>query len=219
MENLKNIDAIVISHDHYDHLDFESVKQLLPHTKKFYTALGVGSHLKRWGVPSSKIVELDWWQNSALENLTLTATPSRHFSGRTFSDRNKTQWASWVIEGKYNKIYFSGDSGYGPHFKSIGQKLGPFDFAMVECGQYNENWSAIHMMPEQSAQVGLDLDAKVIMPIHWGEFDLSLHSWTDPIERVTEAAKNLNQPIIHPRIGLRFEISEMPDDRWWESVN
>lgn len=216
LDDIKSIDAVLISHDHYDHLDYPSILKLKEHVGKFYTALGVGEHLKRWGVESDKIVELDWWQDAELGSLRFTAAPARHFSGRGF-DRNKTQWASWVIEGATQKIYFSGDGGYAEHFKEIGEKFGPFDFAMMECGQYNELWSQIHMMPEESVQAALDVKAQRMMPIHWGGFNLALHTWTDPIERVKEEANSKGIPLYHPYVGERFSINqEVGKAEWWK---
>ena len=184
MEQFTKIDAVIISHDHYDHLDYPSIVKLKAHVNHFFVPLGVGSHLKHWGVPESKITELDWWESADFEHLTFIATPARHFSGRGLTDRKKTQWASWVLKGQYNNLYFSGDGGYAEHFKEIGKKYGPFDFTMIECGQYNQNWKAIHMMPEQSAQANIDLGGKVMMPIHWGAFDLALHKWSEPVIRL-----------------------------------
>ncbi len=215
-EALPHIDAIIISHDHYDHLDHESILKLKDKTDHFFTALGVGSHLKSWGVPAENITELDWWQNADFDGLTFTAAPSRHFSGRAINDRNKTQWASWVIKGSKDNIYFSGDGGYGPHFKEIGEKLGPFDFAMMECGQYNEDWAAIHMMPEESVQAGMDVQGKILMPIHWGAFDLAPHVWQDPILRFTKKAIEENANYVTPVIGGRFAIGvDLPKEEWW----
>lgn len=217
LSDLTQIDAIIISHDHYDHLDHESIVKLKDKTNHFYTALGVGAHLRHWGVAPEKITELDWWQSAELDGLKFTATPSRHFSGRAINDRNKTQWASWTVNGKHQNIYFSGDGGYGPHFKEIGEKLGPFDFAMMENGQYNEQWAAIHMMPEESVQAGIDLKGKVLMPIHWGAFDLAPHVWQDPIIRFKSKAKELNQEIVTPVIGERFAVGvDAPKTVWWE---
>jgi L-ascorbate metabolism protein UlaG (beta-lactamase superfamily) len=220
LDVLPEIDAIIISHDHYDHLDYQTILVLKEKVKHFYTPLGVGSHLRSWGVDASKITELDWWQSTDFEGLRFVATPARHFSGRSISDRNKTQWSSWVIVGAKEKIYFSGDSGYGPHFREIGTKYGPFDFAMLECGQYNERWEAIHMLPEQTVQAALDLKCKRMMPIHWGAFNLSLHSWTDPVERVTEAAAKHNLDVIVPVIGRRFSPAEDKFDTsyWWKAL-
>jgi len=212
-----DIDAVIISHDHYDHLDYLSITQLKEEVRHFFVPLGVGAHLIHWGVNPEIITELDWWENVALEELTFTATPARHFSGRGVTDSKKTLWASWILEGKHTKIYFSGDSGYGPHFKEIGEKLGPFDFAMMECGQYNEKWEAIHMMPEQTAQAATDVKTNVVMPIHWGAFSLAPHPWTDPITRVLMAAEMQNVSVVHPIIGERFTVGkDLPEVKWWE---
>ena len=212
-----NIDAVVISHDHYDHLDYPSIKKLEAHVKHFYVPLGVGAHLQKWGIAEDRITELDWWQSVNADGIELTAAPARHFSGRGIMDRNKTLWVSWIITGKKQKIFFSGDSGYGPHFKKIGEKFGPFDLAMIECGQYNEKWEAIHMMPEQSLQAGMEVKAKVVMPIHWGAFKLAMHSWTDGVERLTKAAAIKSVSIATPVIGEPFRIgTEMPNEKWWE---
>lgn len=216
IDELTDIDAIIISHDHYDHLDYKTIVKLSEHVGQFYTALGVGSHLKHWGINADKITELDWWQSAQFKDIEIVACPARHFSGRGLTDRNATEWASWTILGKKQKLYFSGDGGYGPHFKEIGKKYGPFDFAMLECGQYNEAWSAIHMMPEQSVQAGMDLTAKVIMPIHWGAFQLSIHEWTDPIKRFKAASKLQHQEMVHPYIGERFQLNlDYPKEEWW----
>lgn len=217
IDELTSIDAVILSHDHYDHLDYPTITKIKGHVGHFYTALGVGSHLQAWGVSEEKITELDWWETSSLDKIGLVACPARHFSGRGLTDRNATQWASWIIEGKYQKLYFSGDSGYGPHFKEIGDKYGPFDFAMMECGQYNKAWEAIHMMPEQSVQAGMDVKGNLLMPIHWGAFKLAIHEWTDPIERFRAASKRADIPIIHPVIGSRFRLgSDFPQAEWWE---
>lgn len=219
IENLPHLDAVVLSHDHYDHLDYGTIKKIKDRVDHFFTPLGVGAHLRRWGVDDDKITELDWWQSVALEGLKITATPARHFSGRGLTDRNKTQWASWVIESKNSNIYFSGDSGYGPHFKQIGERLGPFDFAMMECGQYNERWAAIHMMPEQTIQAAMDVKARKMMPIHWSAFNLSLHAWTEPVERAIKAAKIHEMYIITPQIGERFVPDDFPEnDYWWRPL-
>ncbi len=216
----ERIDAVIISHDHYDHLDYSSIIKLKNRVSEFYTPLGVGSHLERWGVPSSKITELDWWQSSNIDEIEIIATPARHFSGRGLSDRNKTQWASWVIVGKAEKIYFSGDSGYGPHFKEIGEKFGPFDFAMLECGQYNMRWEAIHMLPEQTVQACLDIHCQKMMPIHWGAFNLSLHAWVDPVERALKAGEEQKIEVITPTIGKKLSLAEssINVNHWWRDL-
>ena len=219
LDQLDDIDFVIISHDHYDHLDYKSIIALSQHVNHFYTALGVGSHLKKWGIPADNITELDWWQSSSAGDLELTACPARHFSGRGFGDGNATQWASWVIKGTTHSLYFSGDSGYGPHFREIGERHGPFDLAMLECGQYNQAWKDIHMMPEESVKAGIDVKAEHIMPIHWGAFALSIHQWTEPIERFKREGFKRNASVIHPYIGERFRLgSDFPQEEWWSAL-
>ncbi len=217
IQSLPQIDAVLISHDHYDHLDYGSISMLKEKVETFYTPLGVGVHLEAWGISKDRIVELDWWQETTLGELQFVCTPARHFSGRKFSNGQSTLWSSWVIRSTAETIYFSGDSGYDGHFKEIGDKYGPFDFAMIECGQYNELWPDIHMFPEESVQAGIDLKANRIMPIHWGAFKLALHSWTDPVQRVTKKAKALKVPIITPQIGDAFLLKEahIENQDWW----
>ena len=216
--NLPFIDIVLISHNHFDHLDYKSIIKLKDKVGKFYTPLGVKSHLLAWGVESSKIIELNWWEESVDSNFTFVCTPSRHFSGRGIFDRYSTLWASWVIKTKSASIYFSGDSGYGPHFKEIGNKYGPFDIALLECGQYDPKWADIHMMPEETVQAAKDVNATLLLPIHWGAFTLSLHSWTDPIERVTKEAQRLGQSITTPQIGEPVYLDSLvyPRSTWWE---
>lgn len=219
IEKLPLIDAVLISHDHYDHLDYGSIKKLKDKVKMFYTPLGVGAHLMEWGIGKESIVELDWWQETTFEDLIFRCTPAQHFSGRGLNDRSNTLWSSWIIKSDTDNIFFSGDSGYGPHFKEIGDKFGPFDFAMMECGQYNELWSDIHMFPEETAQAGVDVQAKLIMPIHWGAFKLGMHPWTEPAERVTKKAKELNIKMIIPKIGepIMFFNTSGIESTWWQT--
>ena len=219
IEKLPEIDAILLSHDHYDHLDHGSILKLKEKTKEYYVPLGVGAHLKSWGIPEEDIHEMDWWDETTLDGLNIAFAPARHFSGRGITDRNKTLWGSWVIQGQQDSIYFSGDGGYGPHFKEIGEKYGPFDFAMMECGQYDERWNQIHMMPEETAQAAIDVDAKQMMPIHWGAFTLALHSWVDPVERVTAKAEELNMPVITPKIGEWIYLGDNNtySEKWWRN--
>jgi L-ascorbate metabolism protein UlaG (beta-lactamase superfamily) len=220
IEKLPHIDAIIISHDHYDHLDYGSILKLKDKVDRFYVPLGVGNHLIEWGVPASQIEELNWWDSTTLDHINLVSAPARHFSGRGLSDRSTTLWCSWIIQGANEHIYFSGDGGYGPHFKEIGEKYGPFDISLMECGQYNEKWASIHMMPEETAQAAVDLNSKVMMPIHWGAFTLALHDWTDPADRVTKAAANLGMPVTTPRIGQPIILgASYPDLRWWELID
>jgi L-ascorbate metabolism protein UlaG (beta-lactamase superfamily) len=189
LKKLGKIDAIIISHDHFDHLDYKTILKLKDQTTHFFVPLAVGSHLKHWGISAEKITELDYWEEVNYKGLTFVCTPSQHFSGRDPRHRNSSLWCSWVIYGETNKLFFSGDSGYFGGFKEVGDKYGPIDFAMLECGQYNELWHEIHMMPEETVQAGMDLGAKQILPIHNSAFSLSSHSWDEPQKRVKAAAK------------------------------
>ena len=216
-EELPFIDAVILSHDHYDHLDYKTIKQIKNKVGRFYTPLGVGNHLKYWGVIEEKITELNWWESVEFDSISLVCTPARHFSGRGLFDRATTLWCSWVIKGTKNNIYFSGDSGYDTHFKEIGDKYGPFDISLMECGQYNEDWKLLHMMPEETVKASVDLKSKLILPIHWGAFTLAFHDWTDPIERAIIKANELNIPITTPKIGEPVMIGDkiFPSDKWW----
>jgi L-ascorbate metabolism protein UlaG (beta-lactamase superfamily) len=218
VEQLPRIDAVLISHDHYDHLDYGSIQKLKGKVNMFYTPLGVGVHLQKWGIAKERIVEMDWWQEVVHDDLIFRCAPAQHFSGRGLTDRANTLWSSWVIQSERDNIFFSGDSGYGPHFKEIGDKYGPFDLAMIECGQYNEMWPDIHMFPEQTAQAGLDVGTKQIMPIHWGAFKLAMHPWTEPVERVSHKAKELNVGVLTPRIGEPINLNklEVTTSQWWK---
>jgi L-ascorbate metabolism protein UlaG (beta-lactamase superfamily) len=217
IEKLPFIDAVILSHDHYDHLDYESIQKLKGKVGQYYTPLGVGNHLIKWGVAKEKIHELNWWDSINFDGIELVSCPARHFSGRGLFDRATTLWCSWVIKGINDNIYFSGDSGYDTHFKEIGEKYGPFDISLMECGQYNEDWKLLHMMPEETVQAAVDLKSKLILPIHWGAFTLAFHDWTDPIERVTIKAKELNMPITTPKIGEVVIIGDapFPNEQWW----
>lgn len=219
IDKLPEIDAIILSHDHYDHLDHGSILKLKDKTDKFYTALGVGGHLRKWGVEAEKIEELNWWDQTVLDNIRLICAPARHFSGRALFDQNATLWCSWIIQTDSSNIYFSGDGGYGRHFKEIGEKYGPFDISLMECGQYNEQWRAIHLMPEETIQAAIDVRSKVVLPIHWGAFALAYHEWTDPIERAVKAGAHQGIGVVTPFIGESFQIGEpsFPSSKWWEN--
>lgn len=216
-EDFPELDIVVISHDHYDHLDYNTIIQLKDKTKLFCVPLGVGEHLLHWGIPAKQIKEYDWWEGEmVLPGIDLTCTPARHFSGRGLRN-NKTLWASFVLKTGGYSIFIGGDSGYDGAFKEIGEQFGPFDLAMLECGQYDIQWPDIHMMPEQTVQASLDLKAKVFLPIHWGKFTLALHPWKDPIERVMKRSEVLNAKITTPKIGEPVVLGEpMPKDHWWE---
>ena len=220
VDQLPPIDLVLISHDHYDHLDYSVIRQLKDASVPFVTALGVGAHLEHWGIQPERITELDWWQSCRFsDSVQLTATPARHFSGRGLNNRFTTLWASWVIDGGDEKLFFGADSGYYPGFKTIGEKFGPFDLAMLECGQYSQYWPLIHMAPEETYQAALDLNAKVVLPIHWGKFKLSIHPWKEPVERLLKAAENESARIATPRIGESFQLEEkLPASRWWRAL-
>jgi L-ascorbate metabolism protein UlaG (beta-lactamase superfamily) len=214
--DMPDLDLVVISHDHYDHLDYNTILELNERTKLFCTPLGVGAHLEEWGVPKEKIREFDWWEGEKiLPGIDITCTPARHFSGRGLRN-NKTLWGSFVVKtGGYN-IFIGGDSGYDGSFKDIGEQFGPFDIAMLECGQYDPQWPEIHMMPEQTVQASIDLNAKVLLPVHWGKFTLALHTWTDPIERASKRAEQLRVNMTTPMIGEPIVLTEpMPVSTWW----
>lgn len=214
---LPHVDVVLLSHDHYDHLDRETILRLKD--KRFIAPLGVGAHLEHWGVPASAISEFDWWESVEVGNVKLTLAPSRHFSGRNLNNRFSTLWGSWIIAGTTKRIYFGADSGYSPSFSQIGQRFGPFDLALLECGAYNENWANIHMMPEETAQAAIDLRAKALMPIHWGKFSLALHPWKEPIECVSRKAAELGLPLLTPRIGaIVTDADPSRSERWWERL-
>lgn len=210
------IDLLLLTHDHYDHLDYKTVSLLKAGVKKIVCSLGVSSHLVYWGFAEKNITELDWWDTCLVaQDLSLTAAPARHFSGRG-TKRGATLWSSFILKTTDYKLYLGGDSGYDDHFKEIGEKHGPFDIAILECGQYNQWWPYIHMMPEETVQAAIDLKAKWLMPVHWGKFALSLHPWDEPIKRVTEEAAKLNVNVTTPMIGEPVILHKnYPQKRWW----
>ncbi|CAH0160328.1 hypothetical protein SRABI96_00938 [Peribacillus sp. Bi96] len=218
LDSLPPIDAVLLSHDHYDHLDYFSIKKLKDRVGSFIVPLGVGGHLERWGVKKELISEHNWWDEVTFKDLQFVCTPARHFSGRSLRDGNSTLWCSWVINGHEEKVFFSGDSGYGSHFKEIGEKYGPFDLTLMECGQYDERWSTIHMMPEETVQAHIDVQGKLMIPIHWAGFTLSFHDWTDPIERVTKAANELDVQVSTPQLGepVLIGTKDFPRTIWWK---
>ena len=216
LSELPKIDYIIISHDHYDHLDMESIKFFAGSDTQFVVPLGVGSHLRGWGVDSQKIVERDWWQEANFYEIDFIATPAQHFSGRNGIHENETLWASWVLKSKNHKVYFSGDSGYDTHFKEIGDKFGPFDIAFIESGQYNKKWEEVHLLPEQGLAAFRDLRAQKYFPVHWGMFELSTHPWYEPVEYLFEFSQNLNFDLVVPRLGQIVSPNRvLPVDKWW----
>jgi len=217
---LPHIDAVVISHDHYDHLDYGTIRALRAKTGRFFVPLGVGAHLERWGVHSDAITELDWWETATLDDVQLACTPARHFSGRRIGGHDTTLWASWVLMAGRERVFFSGDTGYGPHFADIGKKYGPFDLTLMECGQYDRRWSDIHMMPEQTVAASHDLHSRLLLPIHWGAFTLAFHEWTDSVERALRAAHTIDLPVATPRMGqiVLLKDAEQSTGPWWKAV-
>ncbi len=213
---LPPIKGVIISHDHYDHLDKGTIKMLHSKVEAFYVPLGVGQYLLEWGVPVEKIHEFDWWQEHQVGNVTLVSTPSNHFSGRGLLDGNTTLWSSWVIKTPKHNLFFSGDSGYFNGFKTIGEKYGPFDLTMMENGAYDPMWEHVHMTPEQSLQAHMDLNGKVMLPIHNGTFELAFHAWTDPFERLGALAAEAGQIMATPIMGQRWQLNEaVPQLAWW----
>lgn len=217
MSDLPPINVVLLSHDHYDHLDYPTIRFFSDKVPIFLATLGVGAHLKRWGVPAAKIVERDWWQEYVVDGVTFTATPAQHFSGRDGIKNNTTLWASWVIKSNQSNLFFSGDSGFDTHFKTIGDRFGPFDLAFLEDGQYDKRWSAVHMMPEEAAQAAVDLRASRAMPVHWGMFELAFHTWFDPIVRFNAALESGSVELVAPRIGEVIAIDDqLQIGAWWE---
>lgn len=216
INELPEIDVILITHNHYDHLDQKTIMALQENVKMIYVPLENAKILIKWGVDRSKIKEFDWFEDQIFTHVQFSFVPTQHFSGRGLTDRDRYLWGSWVVKGSKYSIYVSGDSGYNGHFKSIGEKYGPFDVACIECGAYNESWSEIHMVPEESVQASLDLNAKVMLPMHWAGFDLSTHAWDEPISRAIEKANELNVRITTPIIGevVSFNNS-IQSKKWW----
>lgn len=218
IDSIKEIEAVIISHNHYDHLDEGSIKQLKDKVNNFVVPLGIGDKLIAWGVDENKITQLDWWENLKLNDIEIISTPAQHFSGRGITDSDETLWSSWVIRNPQHSLYFSGDTGYFPGFKEIGNKYGPFDYAFMECGAYNELWRDIHMMPEDSMQAFKDVKGKVMVPIHNGTFDLSTHAWFDPMEQITQLAQKNDVTLLLPQIGQLVKKDEMfVTSTWWKN--
>ena len=220
LDQLPPIDVVVISHDHYDHLDAPTVRALAASGTTWAVPLGVGAHLEAWGVPSSSIRELDWWEETTVGPLALTATPARHFSGRWVDDADRTLWSGWAIVGPRHRVYYSGDTALFDELQDVGARLGPFDLTMIEVGAYDALWADVHMGPEQAVRAHALVGGAVFLPVHWGLFDLALHGWTEPIERVLVAAAQHGVRVAAPRPGDRVEPAAVvgPPARWWPAV-
>ncbi|WP_232050139.1 MBL fold metallo-hydrolase [Actinoplanes sp. OR16] len=216
LEDLPPIDVVVISHDHYDHLDAPTIRRLS--TVRFVVPLGVGAHLQRWGVDAERIVELDWHEDVQIGNLRFVATPARHFSGRGIR-RDETLWASWVIKGPARSVFYSGDTGYFDGFAGIGREHGPFDVTLVQVGAYANTWADIHMFPEDGVTAHLDVRGGLMIPVHWATFDLAPHRWSEPAERTWREAKARGVQLAVPRPGERVDVDNPPEiDAWWEQA-
>ncbi|MBD3922196.1 MBL fold metallo-hydrolase [Paenibacillus sp. PR3] len=225
IEELPPIDIVVLSHDHFDHLDSSSIRKLIPKAGTFLVPLGVGKRIQKRGASPDTVIELDWGEERIVQGIRFTCTPARHFSGRGLFDQNSTLWCSWVIKTEKRSLFYSGDGGYGPHFKRIGRQHGPFELALMECGQYIEcgqyykRWSGVHMLPEETVQAHRDVQGGVLLPVHWGGFTLALHDWNEPPRRLSAAAEEQCMPYHIPRIGEAVYLDQIPlssqHDYWW----
>nr|WP_033296072.1 MBL fold metallo-hydrolase [Amycolatopsis jejuensis] len=220
LASLGRLDAIVISHDHYDHLDLATVRELTSLTEApFLVPLGVGAHLERWNVPLDRIVELDWHEDVTISGLRFVCAPAQHFSGRGIAN-DSTLWASWVITGPAHRVFYSGDTGYFDGFSSIGEKYGPFDASLIQIGAYASHWPDIHMTPEEGVAAHLDVRGGLLVPVHWATFTLSTRAWSEPAERVWREAKANDLPLAIPKPGQRIDVAAPPPvDGWWQALS
>lgn len=223
LDALPPLRGVLVSHDHYDHLDRDTIVRLAAKTDVFLVPLGVGDRLQAWGVPAAKVRQFDWWQEAEIDGVRVVATPSQHTSGRALFDTDRTLWASWMLHDTPTgdddaglRLYFSGDTGYFDGFAEIGRRLGPFDVTLLETGAYDVQWAYVHMQPEQTVQAHADLRGRVLLPVHNGTFDLALHAWDDPFERVSALAAERDIVLATPRMGERFDLSApQPTQAWW----
>lgn len=219
LADLPPLRGVILSHDHYDHLDRDTVLALAARTDVFLSPLGVGDRLIEWGIDAKKVRQFDWWQGVEIDGLEFTATPAQHFSGRSLFDGNSTLWASWVIVDGDLRVFFSGDTGYFDGFKEIGERLGPFDVTLIETGAYDAQWPYVHMQPDDTVQAHADLRGRWLVPVHNGTFDLAMHHWHEPFERVVGLAVARGVALSTPRMGERLDLAEPHrGERWWRQV-
>ncbi|MEM7437255.1 MAG: MBL fold metallo-hydrolase [Myxococcota bacterium] len=222
VDALPPIDAVVISHDHYDHLDYATILELRGRDVPFFTALGVGAHLEAWGVPEDRIHELDWWESVELEgaDFRITAAPSQHFSGRATMDRNHTLWSSFALRGPHHAVFFSGDTGLTDDYRTIAERLGPFDLVLLEVGAFHPAWGSIHLGPDNALEALKRLGGGSLLPVHWGTFDLALHDWDEPAERLVSLAPDRGVHLVMPELGAPIEPSRVEAvSPWWREVS
>lgn len=216
LQQLPPIEGVILSHDHYDHLDVPTIEYLAQRVQRYFVPLGVKARLVGMGVPAERVQEFDWWQATTHAGVKLTATPAQHFSGRTLSDRNSTLWASWALESGTQRLFYSGDSGYFDGFKAIGDRFGGFDLALIENGAYDAYWPAVHMTPEQSVQAFLDLRGKTLFSVHNSTFDLAFHTWQDPLNRIADLSAAKGIELATPEIGEVLTVGQpRSNQRWW----
>ena len=221
LHDLPPVDAVMISHDHYDHLDMLTAQHLAAEGTHFFVPLGVGAHLEAWDIPSGQITDLDWWESKDMNGVTIVCTPSQHYSGRGPFDRMETLWASWSAIGPEHRVFYSGDTGYSKHFQHIGQRLGPFDLSIIKIGAYgpSDYWHDVHIDPEEAIQAYLDVQGRVLLPVHWATFNLGLHDWDEPIKRAVKTAQEHDVNVVTPRLGEVVTAGQpFLSSPWWEEV-
>ncbi|MCU0701986.1 MAG: MBL fold metallo-hydrolase [Myxococcaceae bacterium] len=219
LDQLPRIDAVVISHDHYDHLDMRSIQALAAKGVPIHVGLGVGAHLEAWGVPPAQIHELEWWEERSIGALRIVSTPARHFSGRRGFGNDRALWTSWTFVGPEHRVFFSGDTGLTPQFKDIATRLGPLDVSLLEIGQWHPAWGAIHLGPQGALEAHAMLSAKHLIPIHWATFELGLHAWNEPPETLVTQAEKTNTSVVTPRLGQPIEpLAGEVGSRWWRAL-
>ncbi len=219
LDELPEVDAVIISHDHYDHLDLPTVLALKDRIPRWLVPLGIGAHLEHWGVPPERITEVDWWDEVEVSGVQLTATPARHFSGRWLDRFSSTLWVGWAMVGPEHRVFYSGDTALHPGLEEIGERLGPFDITMMDSGAYDSTWTDVHLGPEQTVVAHRMVKGDVLLPVHWGLFDLGNHAWTEPMERVLSAAERKGVRVVSPRPGESVELADVESfEPWWPSI-